>query len=52
MQREVFRLVDRVNKTDMAFKSEVIEALQALVDGAEIDYAAILKQVNGLLEAA
>lgn len=51
MQREAFRLADRVRKTDMRFRPGVIDALQTLVGEAEIDCAAILQQVDSLLEA-
>ena len=48
---EVFRLADRVRKTDMRFRPGVIDTLQTLVGEAEIDCAAILRQVDSLLEA-
>lgn len=51
MQREVFRLADRVRKTDMRFRPGVVDALQTLVGEAELDCGAILKQVDSLLEA-
>lgn len=51
MHREVFRLADRVRKTDMRFRPGAMEKLQELVDEAQIDYAAILSQVDSLLEA-
>ena len=50
MQREFFRLADRVRKTDMRFRPGVIDALQTLVGEAEIDCKAILRQVDSLLE--
>lgn len=51
MHREVFRLADRVRKTDMPFRPGVIETLQALVDDAQLDYAAILRQADALVDA-
>lgn len=47
--REVQRLAGRIDRTDLIYNREVIENLKALSSAEELDYPAIIREVEGIL---